>query len=307
MEFQEFEMETNGFRYFYRVYKSEEERIHPIFFLGGAFQSMGSWEKFVTYFHDKTTVILMDLPGVGKADILPKDYGLDFLTECINHILKRLSISKVNVFSASYGSPIGYEFAKRYPHQVSHLLLGGIMREIPKESEANVYRTIEFLKQNEIGKFSDEVINGLLCMDPKKEIKKGRVVARLFRNQLLNLTSDQIDRYISNSLRLFLHTPLNIDHSPDVPTLVFTGEHDTFTKPEYCKEIAQSFKNAIYTTIKDADHLCHMEQFDSVIELSSKFFFDESLDGINGCGNIEFVNNKSLSKERAGFLWKSTS
>jgi pimeloyl-ACP methyl ester carboxylesterase len=292
MEHQEFELTTRGFRYYCRVLKSDKECCDPIFFLSGAFQSMDSWDKFVDYFRDKTTLILVDLPGVGKADILPSDFGLDFLAECVDHVLSHVDIQKVNVLSASYGSPIGYEFAKLYPDRVSHLLLAGIMREIPKEVEASVYLTIELLKQNKINEFSDEVINGLLCRDPLKEVNKSKVVSRLFRKQLQNLNPDQIERYIENTLRLFKHTPLNIDHSPDVPTLVFTGEHDTFTRPEYCKEIASSFNKATFTTITKADHLCHMEQFESVIELINNFFTDESLDHITGCNRIEYLKRE---------------
>lgn len=288
MNFQELELTMRGFRYYCRVLRSENESCHPILFLSGAFQTMDSWGKFVEYFHDKTTLILVDLPGVGKSDILPPDFGLDFLTECVENVLIHVSIPKVNVFSASYGSPIGYEFAKHYPHRVSHLLLAGIMREIPKESVASVYATITFLQQKKISEFTEEVINGLLCMDPEK-VSKCKVVARMFRNQLKQLTTNQIEKYIANTLRLFKHTPLNINHSPNVPTLVFTGEHDTFTKSEYCKEIANSFQHATFTTIKNADHLCHMEQFEAVIELSHKFFIDELLDVLPGCNPIEHI------------------
>jgi pimeloyl-ACP methyl ester carboxylesterase len=290
MRQQEIELTFRGFRYYYRVLGSKNESCCPILFLSGAFQTMDSWGKFVDYFNDKTTLILVDLPGVGKSDFLPSEYGLDFLADCIENVLVHVSIPKINVFSASYGSPIGYEFAKRYPHRVSHLLLAGIMREIPKESEASVYSTITFLQQNNISKFTDEVINGLLCMDTEK-VSKCKIVARLFRNQLKQLTTNQMEKYIANTLRLFKHTPLDINQSPDVPTLVFTGEHDTFTKSEYCREIANSFQNSTFTTIKYADHLCHMEKFEVVIELSYRFFINESLEDISGCNDIEHIKN----------------
>lgn len=289
MEPQEFELTAKGFRYYCRVIKSENETCDPIIFISGAFQTMDSWDKFVNFFHDKTTLILVDLPGVGKADILPAKYDLVFLADCIDQVLKLVSIPKVNVLSASYGSPIGYEFAKQYPHHIAHLSLVGIMREIPKDSEDSVYYTIELLKQNKMNEFANEVMKGLLCMDPNQDVNKRKVVARLFRKQLQYLPPDYVVRYIENTLRLFQHSPLNIEQSSDVPTLVFTGEHDIFTKPHYCKEIAQSFKNAVFTTIKNADHLCHMEQFEAVINLFDKFFHDERLDNLHGCNRIEYL------------------
>ena len=32
---------------------------------------MDSWEKFVAYFCGMTTMISLDVPGTGKADVLP--------------------------------------------------------------------------------------------------------------------------------------------------------------------------------------------------------------------------------------------
>lgn len=142
------------------------------------------------------------------------------------------------------------------------------MREIPADQEGAVNRSIAYLKENQVAHFANEIIQGLLCLDPQIDIKRGRSVGKVLRRQRLQISSHQVERYIANTLRLFLHTPLNTDHSPDVPTLVFTGEHDTFTKPLYCKEIANSFPRAAFTTIKGADHLCHMEAFDWVAQLA---------------------------------------
>lgn len=293
MKQQEFELVKNGFRYYSRVLECEKESCQPILFLGGAFQSMDSWDKFISHFQGKTTLILADLPGVGKADLLTAEFGLDFLTECVKNIIDHTSVQKINILSASYGSPIGYLFAKKYPYHVDHLILAGIMKEIPRESYDAVYRTTVLLRQKEMKDFADEVINGLLCLDPLK-VSKSRIIARMFRKQLMHLSSEQSERYIENTLRLFLHTPININQSPNITTLVFTGEHDPFTKPEYCKEIAKSFNNSIFTTIKNADHLFHMEQFDTVIDLTHKFFFNETLENINGCNRIEYLNNNHL-------------
>lgn len=289
MEHQEFELTLNGYRYYYRMLKCDNEMIDPIFFLSGAFQSMDSWDRFIKYFRDKTTLIFADLPGGGTADTLPENYGLDFLVASVGKILNHSSIPRVNILSASYGTPIAYEFAKQNPYQVSHLGLVGIMREIPIESKASVHHTITLLRQNRVDEFADEVLNGLLCMDPFKEVNKRNIVSKFFRRQLQSLTPNQIEKYISNTIRLLQQPPLNIDQSPNVPTLVFTGEYDSFTKPDYCKEIADSFKNARFTTIKNADHLCHLEQFNTVIQLFDRFYFDESLDNIPGCNDIEYI------------------
>ncbi len=288
MPHQVFELTLHGFRYVGRVIESERALYDPILFLSGAFQTMSSWDRFIRYFHGKTSLIVVDVPGMGEADLLPEVYGLDFLAESVDAMLSHLGIPRVNVLAASYGSPIAYEFAKAYPQRISHLALAGIMREIPPDQEEPVNHSLACLRRDDLLAFAEVILQGLMCQNPNAEIKSRRAVARLLRSQLLQMTPQHVDRYIANTLRLFLHSPLDITRSPNVPALVFTGEHDTFTKPSYCKEIARSFPNAVFTTIQSADHLCHMEQFDTVVHLIDRFYEDQPLDDTPGCNTLEY-------------------
>ncbi|RAP73382.1 alpha/beta fold hydrolase [Paenibacillus montanisoli] len=293
MSIREVELSLEGFRYYARQIDCENGIQEPILFLSGAFQNMDAWDKFVRYFKDRCAMILVDLPGVGKSDLLPKEYGLDYLVRGVVQTLDHLSIERVKVLSASYSTPIAYEFAKQHPHRVSRLLLAGIMKEIPHASRDGVIRTIEHLQRGDTDKFADDVVNGLINTDPRIEINRRRLVMKLFRSQLLQLSPDLVEKYVANTLRLLTHPPLNIENSPNVPALIFTGEHDLFTKPEYCREIAQSFSNSAYTTICRADHIFHLEQFDVVIQLVDRFFFDAPLDEIPGCNPFEYRRSGS--------------
>ncbi|WP_158299596.1 alpha/beta fold hydrolase [Paenibacillus antri] len=288
MSVHEVELSLDGYRYFARQIDCEKGEQEPILFLSGAFQNMDAWDKFVRYFKDKCAMVLIDLPGVGKSDLLPEEYGLDYLVRGVVQLLDHLRIDRVKILSASYGTPIAYEFAKKRTNRVSRLILAGIMKEIPPDSRDNVIRTVEHLQHGRTEMFADEVINGLMNTDPSIEINRRKLVIKLFRSQLLQLTPDLVEKYIANTRRLLNHPPLRIDNSPDVPALIFTGEHDPFTKPEYCREIADSFRNSAFTTIRQADHIFHLEQFDTVIQLCDRFFFKNALDGLPGCNSMEY-------------------
>lgn len=71
-------LSCDGFRFPYRILHGDDPDRIPVLFLGGAFQSMNSWKRFVSVFHPERTVLLVDLPGMGQADFLPESYGLDF-------------------------------------------------------------------------------------------------------------------------------------------------------------------------------------------------------------------------------------
>ena len=105
-----------GFRCYYRVIRNRISSYKPVIFIIGAFQSMDSWKKYAQYFSKETTVVLIDLPGVGKSDLLPENYGIDFLADLLKFFIERLSLSKSICVSASYGTSIAYKFGQKYPN-----------------------------------------------------------------------------------------------------------------------------------------------------------------------------------------------
>lgn len=104
-----------SYNYYYRVIESRNENFEPTFFISGAFQNMDSWKRFANAFSDQTTVILADLPGTGKSDIVEDDVPLEFFSEAIYKIIKDTGVEKVYLVSASYGTPLAYAFAKKIP------------------------------------------------------------------------------------------------------------------------------------------------------------------------------------------------
>jgi pimeloyl-ACP methyl ester carboxylesterase len=57
-------------RYCCRVTAHVRPEFAPIVFLSGAFQTMDSWARFAKAFTPLTTVVLVDLPGTGRSDVL---------------------------------------------------------------------------------------------------------------------------------------------------------------------------------------------------------------------------------------------
>jgi len=95
----------------------------------------------------------------------------------------------------------------------------------------------------------------------------------LFRG-LVRMDDRDLLRFIWNTQRLLRHTALELDRPPHVPTLVFTGEHDTFTRPERCKWVADHIPGVRFTTIPAADHVFHLQQFDATVDLLWRFVSD---------------------------------
>jgi pimeloyl-ACP methyl ester carboxylesterase len=91
------------------------------------------------------------------------------------------------------------------------------------------------------------------------------------RRGLTRMSEGDVHRFVWNTRRLLDHAPLDLTRPPDVPTLVFTGEHDVFTRPEYCRRIADHVQGARFTTIPEADHIFHLQRFDATVDLLLRF------------------------------------
>ena len=152
------------------------------------------------------------------------------------------------------------------------------MKEIPADLRPATTATLAALHAGRVDDCAQRIVDGLLCTDPQKPVARRDLARRLLRSQLERMPAADRERYIQNTLRLLDHDPLDLRAAPPVPALVFTGEHDVYTRPELCREVASAFASAAFTTIRSADHLFHLECFDATLALVAWFLRGEPLD-----------------------------
>lgn len=260
----------------------------PTLFVSGAFQTMDSWAKFARAFRPHTTVLLVDPPGMGQSDLLPSEFGVDFLAECILQLIDALGLDRINIVAASYGTPAAFRLAQLHPERLEHVVLAGTMKRIPEHIQDKVWESIETALRGDCALLADQVVDGLLCRDLSLPVERRGLAERVLRAGLTRMSDVGLRQYAANSTRLIEHDPLDVDQRVRGPeVLAFTGEHDCFTIPEDCREVAKTFERGWFTTIDRADHLFHIEQFDVVIELLMQFMRDSLGEPIPGCGALE--------------------
>jgi len=282
-----FTLGLDGRRFHGRIFRHPASQATPIFFMSGAFQTMDSWKYFVDYFAPRRTVVLADLPGTGSADTLPKEHTLDFLAQSARLVLDHCGIERSHIVGASYGSPIAYRLAQLWPERLSRMVLAGVMKKVPEHKWQRVFNTVRMVEEGRLKDFAVETLDGMLCNDPQKKIARKALVHRLLGNQLSKMGPEDRIKYQENTLRLLFLEPLDLSNPPRVPTLCFTGEHDVFTRPAYCREIAAAIPGAVFTTIKEADHLFHIEQLDTTLSLIHHFFDALPLSDLPNCNAFE--------------------
>jgi len=213
----------------------------------------------------------VDLPGTGSADLLPEAYGLDFLTNALDHLVRRLDLDEVYLVAASYGSPVAYEFAARFPEKVSRLVLTGIAKSIPDHMRRIVAKSIDEALSGDSAALVETTTNRLLCTDPSKPVARRRLAARVLAAGIRRMNADDLAKYVANSRRLLETAPLDLASAPTAESLIFTGEYDVFTTPEDCLEVACAIEGAAFTTVSQADHLFHIQQYEATEELLLAF------------------------------------
>ncbi len=281
----------DGYDFGCRFYKGFDQDAPPTMFISGAFQNFSSWNRFAEKFWlEGKSVIVLNLPGTGDCTPLPPSYGVDFLAHSIRQALDLLEYDLVSIVAASYSTPTAYYYASKYPDTLNNLCLCGTMQDVPPHLRRYVWMSIEALREGRMEEFANGVLGvtgpcqgyGMMCTDPTKTISKRRLVHKILYSQLQGMSHDNRQRYETNTLRLLLSEGIDLSKPPKCNTLVFTGEHDTFTRPDYCMSIAKAIPKAVFTTIDEADHFFHLEQFPTTSELLYKFSYGLDISSITG-------------------------
>ncbi len=263
----------DGYRYACRVSPGPAS-APPVFFLNGAFQTMDSWGRFMNHYRLSRTVILCDLPGTGESDELPATFGLDFFGRALRLVLDSAGVRQTHLFGASYGAPVAYRFAQMYPERVCSMALAGVARQMPDHVRARTAGTMEIVRAGRLAEFAREVVEILIDAEAASRVVRSHVVRRVLESGLARLTSRQQRQYIAATTRLLTHPPLDLAAAPSARTLVLTGEHDIYTRPEDCREVADALPHGRFVTIPRAGHLFHLERPDIAIDVFSELLAD---------------------------------
>ena len=302
------ELELEGMRYYYRTYPVGALQLGdrqlpdfrrnpdffplparsepaPILFVNGAWQPMDGWLRHAEYANRLAPVILLDPPGNGVADVAPAHYGLEFYESVLLQVLDAERVSRVNLLGFSYGTSLAVRLAQSHPDRVERVALVGTVAHLSDAAQETLRKAIRVLQHRQADDFA-AVLSTFAC--PEADIPKRGVVDGLLRASLTRLTPEDYRKYKQNAMRLLIHPSQDMQRRLDAPTLVLTGEHDTFTPPAGGRELARACSPAAFTTIRQAGHFAPLENPRAVMDLALNFFRELPLDGVPDCGPVEY-------------------
>jgi pimeloyl-ACP methyl ester carboxylesterase len=271
------ERTVDGVRYAYRALLQRRPLTEPVIVVGGALQGMLGWPHMEDQVTPVATLVTADLPGMGVADPLPPGHGRQLLCTAIKDIIDDLGVPSVNLFGFSYGAELAFGCAQRNPHRIARLILGGVANHIDSEQLAMLRQAAARLDAGCTEEFVTMAARAQLCLDESRHVIARSLVYRYVRRSMMHaaLHEPHAMDYLHQAL---LTRPSFTGGLSGVPTLVFTGEHDTITSPERQRAFAARIPGSRFHTMKDSDHWVVLERAKDVADLAVRFFTDRTLD-----------------------------
>lgn len=253
-----------GFNFRY----SDQGHGQTLIFVGGAFQSIDKLGPLAAHWEKHYRLVLIELPGFGESDYLPSEYGFDFTANCIGSVVDKLRLKNIIFVGTSYGSPSVFHYVANNQHRVSAMLLGGSVAKIDKFMEYQI-RFMIWTVTSEYEHLFAQAFTNVMCNVGAPNIPNIDRICHIVERSLRRMNDADKEKFCANSLRLLGAAMPN--YPINIPTLVFTGEHDQFTRAERLGEFADLCSDLRIETIPDADHMYHLEQTDRTLELIDSF------------------------------------
>lgn len=231
----------------------------PILFLHGFGASLQTWDTWAQALSDEYRVISVDLPGFGLTGEDPSGIYTDQRSvEVLEAFLKELNIPKVVLVGNSMGGKFAWQFAARYPNQVTKLVL------ISPDGYASP--GIEYGKKIEVPAIADLYRYFFSRMFLVMNLKPAYANPNTLNDALVNRYYDLMlapgvrGAILGRMQQTVLQDPVPSLSSIQVPTLLIWGEKDAFIPIRNSNDYLKVMPNAKRVSLPNIGHLPQEEQ-----------------------------------------------
>ncbi len=213
-----------------------------IVFVHGYAGCAETWERQINYFAKEYRVVTPDLRGHGQSDAPYTRYAMPELVADLYAISQHLRLpAQFDLVGHSFGGSICVEYATAHPEQISHLVLIATAGEYPvPKAVALAYR------------LPTALLRPVWDYRPRWNAEL-HVMKRMANNNMLQWRGWSLMR----SLR--------------VPTLVITGERDTYFPRHVIDEVAQVIPGAERVDVGASKHKIQLERHQAVNRAIQRF------------------------------------
>jgi pimeloyl-ACP methyl ester carboxylesterase len=280
------ELEFHGFRYLARTATAGAHATEPVVIIGGSSQDRLSWTRYESQLLPHASMLTLELPGYGEADPLPTEYGMDFLAGAVAHAIDVLVPGRVNLFGGCFGASISLHLVQLRPHLVSRLMLLGFAASMSPRYVASAHRWRLMWQEGRLDAMVQDMLEQFMAPPERGFVRRRAAVQRLMRQRWTTRSDRALAMDFTHRDRLLAHPWWPSAPAVTGRPLVVTGEHDILTPPDAGRQVA-CLLGGRFTTIKEADHLVHLERDADVAELMAHYFTEQPLEELPYLNAIE--------------------
>lgn len=231
----------------------------PILFLHGFGSSLQTWDTWADALSNEYRIISLDLPGFALTGGDPSGiYTDERSVAVIEAFLKELQIPKVVLVGNSMGGKFAWQFAARYPDQVTKLVLispdGYASPGIEYDKKTEVPAIAELYRYF----FSKTFL--AMNLEPAYANPKTLNDALVNRYYDLMLAPGVRGAILARMQQTVLQDPIPSLQTIKVPTLLLWGEKDAFIPIANSNDYLKVMPNAKRVSLPNIGHLPQEEQ-----------------------------------------------
>ncbi|MFQ5684196.1 MAG: alpha/beta fold hydrolase [Candidatus Binatia bacterium] len=258
----------------YRIYG---QGCQFIVCVNGAQQTMAAWRSVVSFFSKDYRLLLFDMPGQGRAQILSgsADVTVDEQVQVVQQILLRQSApGKSIMVGASWGGIVVAVFASRFPHLIDKIILASFGIRASEKLLMVIRKGIQLYENGQEHKVADLIIKnfGQHLSDAYKK--------RVY-DQFSSINKEQFQTFYEHGKLLISSQHINevVDlRSIKAQTLIINGANDTIMNLKDIKKASAQIPNCEVRLIPGVGHFLHNECED-VLRIYKDFLSSPSLSG----------------------------
>ena len=151
-------LRAGRFRIPYRKYGDSE---HTLLCVSGALQTMAIWRAVVKRFMDRFSVVIFDMPGIGRSEIRAGTARVTVReqVDVVHALLKEAHTGKeLTLAGASWGTAIAAAYAAEHPQAVQQLVLSSFGMKTNALVETLVRRALDLYHQRDYRRGADLVL-----------------------------------------------------------------------------------------------------------------------------------------------------
>ncbi len=215
----------------------------------------------------------LDLRGYGASALGPAQSTVDDYCDDILRVREAMGVEHLVLCGLSYGAWIATAFAHRHPETLSGLVLCGGCTGM---SEASADEQARFRASREAPLDAGQVPADFA--PAVVDVIAGPAASPATREALRASMASIPAATYRDALHCFTRPTERFDFAPlDLPVMLITGEHDRLAPPDEIRSVAARVHAAVpranvrFEVIRDAGHVCNLEQPDAVNRLLADF------------------------------------